>query len=164
MNWYKVFYWMSIADNIKIVMLIMWVVFGIYTMISTFVALGANNEDSVWSKWEKGSKRVFMIALITFISSIFLWTFIPSKKDCMLIIAGGSVGSFISSDSSAKALPADLTKYLHLSLNKELNDLGIDTKKELGLQSKKEEMLDKLKDFSKEQLIDYLQKDTTILK
>jgi hypothetical protein len=82
----------------------------------------------------------------------------------MLIIAGGSVGSFITSDSSSRALPADLTKYLHLKLNAELNDLGTETKKELGVQTKKDEFMDKVKSFTKDEIIEYLQKDTTIIK
>lgn len=162
MNWYRVFYWMSIADNVKAVFLALSIVIGIYFIIATAAALGMF--DAKFTEWEKGTKRVYFIFTITFLFSITLWTFTPSKKDMMLIIAGGAVGNFITSDSSSRALPADLTKYLHLKLNAELEDLGSATKKELGLQTKKEELIDKVKDFSKEQLIEYLKNDTTLVK
>lgn len=161
-NWYQIFYWLSVADNVKTVTLTLWIVLGVYVLGASLAALGMF--ENAFNTWEKGSRRVFYIFSIGFLLSIFTWMFLPSKKDCMLIIAGGSVGTFLSTDSSSKALPADLTKYLHLKLNSELNELGDETKKELGLQTKKEEFVDKLKDFSKEQIIDYLKKDTTILK
>lgn len=162
MNWYQVFYWMSIADNVKGVFLTLSIILGIYFIFASVAAMGMF--ECKFSEWDKGTRKVFFVLTPIFFVSLFLWTFTPSKKDMMLIIAGGSVGNFITSDSSSRALPADLTRYLHLKLNAELEDLGSETKKELGLQSKKEEILDKFKDFTKEQLIDYLKKDTSILK
>lgn len=162
MNWYKVFYWLSVADNVKLVMCILSIVLGVYMFGAIAAALGVFEDN--FRSWEKGSKRVFYIFSIAFFISIMSWAFLPSKKDAMLIIAGGSVGNFLTTDSSSRALPADLTKFLHLKLNAELNDLGQETKKELGLQSPKEEFLDKAKEFTKEQLIEYLEKDTILLK
>jgi len=164
MNWYKVFYWMSIADNVKAVMLTLWIVFGIYFLIASFVALGAKESSNSYKNWLPGQKKVYFLFTTIFFFSITLWTFTPSKKDMMLIIAGGSVGNFLTTDSSSRALPADLTRYLHLKLNAELDDLGSETKRELGLQTKKEEFMDKVKEFSKEQLIDYLKRDTSFIK
>jgi hypothetical protein len=155
---------MSIADNVKTVMLTLWIIFGVYFGIATFVALGGGEKNTSYKNWLPGQRKIYFLFSLIFFFCIVLWTFTPSKKDCMLIIAGGSVGNFITSDSSSRALPADLTRYLHLKLNSELNDLGSETRKELGLQSKKEETLDKLKDFTREELINYLKKDTSILK
>ncbi len=64
-------------------------------------------------------------------------------------------------DSSAKQLPADITRFLHLSLQKEVSELGEEAKKELGLQSPKEKLIEKVKTMTKEELVEYLQSDST---
>lgn len=84
----------------------------------------------------------------------------------MLIVAGGAVGNFITTDTSSRAIPADITKFLHLSLNKEIDDLQkevkTDIRKELGVQSEKDKFIEKVEKLSKEQLIEFLKNDTTI--
>lgn len=182
-NWYQVFYWVSAADAFKTLVGIIAVLSLVILILSTigyFFSTNAASQEvnsnnptdpskqsatyNEWMIWLKAWKRTFTLSIIITCISSILWALIPTKKDCLLIIAGGSVGSFISSDSASRALPADVTKYLHLKLNAEIQDLGSDAKKELGLQTKKDEFIDKVKDFSKEQLIEYLKNDTTIIK
>ena len=182
-NWYKVFYWMTAADAFKTVAGVIAVIGIIATVISTIGYFTSSNaaatevrdgdptdktqqssNDNEWAIWLRAWKRTFTIVLPMTIIFGVLWALIPTKKDCLLIVAGGSVGTFISTDSSSKALPADVTKYLHLKLNAEIQELGTEAKKELGLQTKKDEFIDKVKDLTKEELIDYLKKDTSILK
>jgi hypothetical protein len=67
-------------------------------------------------------------------------------------------------DSSARELPSDVTKFLHLSLKKEISDLSIDAKEELGIKTKKDDLLDKVKTMTKDELVKFLETDTTILK
>ena len=84
-----------------------------------------------------------------------------------MIVAGGAVGNFITTDTSAKSIPSDITKFLHLSLNKEIEDLQkevkTDIRKELGVQTEKDKFIDKVEKLSKEELIEYLKRDTTLL-
>ena len=182
-NWYQIFYWMSVADTVKTITGIVAIILTSATVISTigyFVTSGYTSSEArsgdtndpkqqtstfnEWMVWLKAWKRAFTLCLpITIIFGV-LWALIPTKKDCLLIVAGGSVGSFISTDSSSKAIPADITKFLHLKLNAEIQNLDTETKKELGLQSKKDEFIDKVKDLTKEQLIEYLKNDTSIIK
>ena len=82
-------------------------------------------------------------------------------------MAGGAVGNFITTDTSSRAIPADITKFLHLSLNKEIEDLSkevkSDIKKELGIQTPKDKLLDKVEKLTKDELIEFLKNDSTIL-
>jgi hypothetical protein len=94
----------------------------------------------------------------------FLYLFTPSKGDTLLIIAGGAVGNFVTSDSSSKAIPSDITNFIHMKLKAEMINVDDDIKRQLDVQSPKEKFMDKVKDLSKEQLIEYLQKDTTLIK
>ena len=151
MNWYKVFYLLSIADKVSGVMLALVIVTGIYTIVASVWALGLG--DNPWKDWGTGAKRVYYIWTTTFFLSLILFTFLPSKKDCILIIAGGSVGNFITTDSSSLAIPADITKYLHVALNREISDLDTEFKKDMGMLTKKEEFIEKVKSLSKEEVI-----------
>lgn len=160
MNWYKIFYWLTVADNVKTVFLVLAVACGIFTIIATIGAYGAF--ENPYKEWESFSKRVYKVMVIIFLLSGLLWTFTPSKTDCLLIIAGGSVGNFITSDSSSRAIPADITKFLHLKLQDQILSSSDDIKRQLNMQSPKEKLMDKVKDLTKEQLIDYLKNDSTI--
>ena len=182
-NWYKIFYWITAADAFKTicgVIAIITLIGMMFSAICYFLTTNAASEHvnsgdpndptkqpatyNEWKIWLNAWKRVFTITLpVTIIFSV-MWALIPTKKDCLLIVAGGSVGNFITSDSSSKALPADVTKYLRLKLNAEIEDLDSEAKKGLGLQTKKDVFIDKVKEFSKEELIEYLKTDTTILK
>ena len=115
-----------------------------------------------WAK--KYSSISFYICLGLAIVMWICYVLVPTKKDCLLIIAGGAVGNFITSDSSSKALPADITEYLHLSLRDEIKSLRTDVKKDLGMQSKKENLIDKVKnigdDALKKELLEYINGDS----
>jgi hypothetical protein len=51
-----------------------------------------------------------------------------------------------------------------MKLKAEMINVDDDIKRQLDVQSPKEKFMDKVKDLSKEQLIEYLQKDTTLIK
>lgn len=179
-NWYQIFYWFTIGDNVKTILGPTAVIFGILSLVSVigfFISLSYKSENIVkgteeeqttlyreWNVWNRGWKKSLNIAVIIFFMSSLFWVFIPSKKEALLIIAGGSVGNFLTTDSSAKALPSDLTRYLHIMMKNEIDNMGSDTKKELGLQTEKERYLEKIGNLTKEQIIEQLKSDTTLLK
>lgn len=116
--------------------------------------------------WQLGRKYSTILFYPLLILALITWTgyvVVPTKKDCLLIIAGGAVGNFMTTDTSAKQLPADVTKFLHMSLQNEIKNVNDDVKRELGVQTKKEKIIDNLKDLSKEELIDYLKSDSIII-
>lgn len=181
MNWYTIFYWVTVADNAITFFGWMAAIFTIFTIIFLIVRLTTDTEtvevksekdysyEKFWySNTTKTSrKRVYRFAYTFMLFSIFGWAgivFTPSKKDCLLIIAGGSAATFLSTDSSAKQLPADVAKFLHMSLKKETEDLGSEARQELGIETTKEKFLREAGKLTKEELIERFKNDSTLLK
>jgi len=82
MDWYRIFWYFTVADNLKL---------------------------------------VFFTSIFIGIFSLFAWIFLPSKRDALIIIVGGSVGNFVNRDTFAANIPKDLTKYLHKYMQKKRN-------------------------------------------
>lgn len=182
MNWYSIFYWLTVADSVKeffdttsnifTTIAVLAFIVMIIGMIAKAVEVGDNNitneedektdsEVRAWETIRKLATRIFYPTLVLALLTWFGYMATPTKKDCLFIVAGGAVGNFLTSDSSAKQLPADVTRFLHLSLQKEVSELGEEAKKELGLQSPKEKLIEKVKTMTKEELVNYLQSDST---
>jgi len=159
MSWYRIFYWVTIADGVKnffdkvsnvtltfsiIFFIVYWIVFAIYN--DNTVTRDEEDEKS-FKYWMKTIKTTFFwffsICLVTWT----LYVFTPSKKDALLIIAGGSVGNFITSDSSAKEIPYELTLLVREKLKGEIQDIKKSTISEIA---------DTLKEKSKEELIEMI--------
>lgn len=185
MNWYSVFYWLTVSDGVKrffdvasnwfTFFTIIFFIIAIVTSIGKAYAIDEENlktqeeekKNPNFRSWELAKKYAMKFFYTFLILWLFTWlgyVFTPSKKDCLLIIAGGSVGNFITSDSSASKIPSDITSYLHLSLKKEISQLTAEERTELGMQTPKERLLDKVQKLSKEELIDFLKSDTSLTK
>lgn len=160
MNWYSLFYWISVADGVKgffnatsnaftfftILLLI------IYVISRGFLIAAQNSKDENDKNivpsiqvWVNGSKPLLITSLIICLVTWSLYVFIPSKKDCLIIIAGGAVGNFITRDSTTKAIPHDVMVLLSSKIKEEIANTNL-----------KKEFLDKkdtLQDMTKEQLI-----------
>lgn len=143
MNWYTVFYWISVADNVKFVTAALSVSLGIYVAIASVAALGIFDNDN-FKEWSIGSRKVFYIFSIAFFINIFLWAFIPNKRDALIIVAGGTVGNFIASDSSMKQMPSEVTALLRQKIKEEMDEF------------KTEAIVEDLKGKTKEELIEIL--------
>lgn len=174
MNYYSIFYWVTVSDGIKevfdsfsnIFTFFSIVAFGVYIILIgyvTFEELDERNKNNA-IKWRNFFSRTFWIAISLSFITWLGWVAVPSKKDCMMIIAGGAVGNFITSDSSAKEIPSDVAKFLHESLKNQIKELNADVKKEFSTPSPKDQFIDKAKEMTKEQLIEYLKSDTTFSK
>jgi hypothetical protein len=177
MNYFSVFYWLTVADGVKNVFDTFSNIFTLFTVLSLLIYLfiigigidqktnGKEEDYKDTLLWRKLIGRFYWISQIICIITWLGYVFTPTKKDCLLIVAGGSVGNFITNDSSAKSIPSDITKFLHLSLNKEIDDLSKDVKtdirKELGVQTPKDKLLDGIGKMTKEQIIEYIKNDST---
>lgn len=144
MNWYSVFYWISVADNIKFVSGLLSIVLGIYFVIAAASALGLFDAES-FSEWTNGSKRVFYIFTTFFFINFLLWAFIPSKKEAIIIVAGGAVGNFIMSDSSTRQIPAEAMQLLREKIRSEIKEVSLDNLKDTLQEKSKEELIELLK-------------------
>ena len=163
MNWYKIFYWMTVADKLHTFFLVMGIIGLVWTGIMITAWLINRSADDTW-EFGIWTKRANYTAFILGTICMLAFLFTPSKKDMIVIIAGGGIGNFISSDSSSKAIPGEFTKYVRNYLKKQTEDMDIETKKELGLDTPKDRLIDKAKNLTKEQIIEYLKTDTTVLK
>jgi len=168
MNWYKIFYWITVADNA--ILFFQWLAgLGLAAVILMAIIRGVCSDEKWWDKSNQDMKKFrawyartwFLSAIISLIGW-FGVIFTPSKADCIFIIASGSTAQFLTTDSSAKSIPADITKFIHQYLVKHTENLSDDDKRQLGLQSPKEKLLDKVKKMSKDELVDYLSKDDSI--
>lgn len=162
MNWYKIFYWFSIVENISNFALAIAIIFSIIAVVSWLVKVFCDEDYD--KNILKKAMPIFKWSLPFAIAGWLIFTFIPTKKQILMIIAGGSVGNFIQGDSSVQKLPADVTRYLHLSMKKEIESLSSETKEELGIATAKDKLLNKAKEMTKEELIEFIKTDSTIVK
>ena len=169
MSWYQIFYWLTVANGVRIFFTAIASIAGIYLLFASIAATGAfgeSHEKTSWSFWEKTSKKLYVVFLIIFFISLCFSIFIPTKKDCMIIIAGGAIGEFVTNDSTARKIPGDLTYLIHMYLKKEVENLGDDEKKilQVKFQTPKEEFMEKIKKASQEQLQEFITRgDSSII-
>jgi len=153
MSWYTIFYLFSLADKIsassKTLFILSTIAFGI-TILFKIGDVDGEWRESTRVKWRK----CFWRFGLTFVLAGTLWTFIPDRSDMTLIVAGGSVGQFVMNDDNAKALPADITRFLRKEILVATGDVSDIVKKELNIPTVKDTLISK----SKEELIKLLEK------
>lgn len=193
-NWYNIFYWLTVSDSVKRFFDVSSNIFTVLTIISFIIlviasigkssSISENNvqspEDELkdsdvrsWESFRRYTSKVFWPLLILSLVTWVGYVATPSRKDCMLIVAGGAIGNFIGSDSSAKSLPADATEYLHLMLGKQISDLRnpkadsvittVTTTTTVAAPAK-QTFLDKAKNLTRDELVDAIKNDTTLFK
>lgn len=170
MNYTSLFYWLVVADNARL--LFGWGA-GIFTAIAivstifNVVCRGGqiNGDNSQTSRDEYGHTadvaRKWMWWSYPF---MFLWwsflVFTPSKKDALLIVAGGQTLNFLTTDKSAKQIPHELSNFVVTELKNMAKDASVD----LNIADQKDKLLEKAKKMTAEELMLKMQKDTTFAK
>jgi hypothetical protein len=157
MNYQKLFYWMSVADQAKTFFMIVAVIASIIGLVSFLIALGAFSED--YDDKAKARKWVFFSWPI-WIIFWGLWIFTPDKKDALFIVAGGGAMNYLSQDSTAKQLPHELLEFTKVNLQ----NLAADAKVQLGIQSQKEKILDEAKNMTSAEILDRMKIDSNFAK
>lgn len=153
MNWYNVFYWITVADGVKGFFdtisnwFLAFSIIGAIAWVIAFICSTDNltDKDDIASAkhWIKYSRRFFFWSFTLMTITWSAYVFCPSKRDAILIVAGGAVGNFITSDSSAKQIPAELTLLIRQKMKTEVENI----------KAGKYFDDDKLEDKSKEELI-----------
>lgn len=154
MNWYKLFYWLTVADNAKTMFIVFTSLFTLISVISTVLyfingGTGDDDEQKMARKWMWWSYP-FMILFW----SLFIFT--PSRKDALLIVAGGGTMEFLTTDSTAKQIPHELSNFVVT----ELRNMGAEAQIELGVKSQKDKILDEAKQMTSEQLLQKMKVDS----
>jgi hypothetical protein len=109
MNWYFLFYLISIAEKVSVFLSLM-AAASIVASIFTFAYAHIEEEDKAF-----GWGKILVIACFIFGG---LSCLIPSKSDFMLIIGGGTVGQYVSNSEEIQALPDEVVKYFRSELQK----------------------------------------------
>lgn len=159
MNWYSVFYWLTVADNAKDFFWFFAIVFTIIAIASTIIFIDAcfscEEKDFIqhirkWLFWSYPFAVLFWAGIV----------FTPSKKDSLLIVAGGGTLQYLTTDSSAKQIPHELTSFVLT----ELKSMSEDVKVEMNVQSQKEKILESAKQMTTEELLKKMQVDSNFAK
>lgn len=124
MNWYSIFYWLTVADNARGFFWFFAIVFSLIAIIGIIVYWVQKYEEEIdaarqarkWFWWAFPFMMFFWFAII----------FTPAKRDALLIIAGGGTMEFLSNDSTAKQIPHEMVNFVQA----ELKAMAIDAKVE----------------------------------
>lgn len=155
-NWYHIFYWLSVADNVKNFFDVFSNIFTWFAVILTIIMIimtgikineGLDtDEKNDFNRWF-GYFRSLLITCVIFTAITWAgFVMVPSKRDCYVIVAGGAVGNFIQSDSSAQKIPTEALQLLRDKMRQE--------SKELSLKSITDAVSDTLTGKTKEELIE----------
>ena len=153
MNWYTLFYLFSILDKLSSAFMI-----GAVLSTITFVVLTiiwfvnkdrlTNHNKEEGEHWLKVIRWPLRTSILLGILFWLFVIFVPTRKDMLIIIAGGAVGEFVTSDSSAQKLPADITRFLRGEILKATAELSNEAKQSIGIETE----ADRIKKLSKEEL------------
>lgn len=135
-NWYHIFYWLSVADNVKNFFDVFSNIFTWFSVILTIIIIvmtGMRISENSWDEDDRtefkkwfGYFRSLLITCVIFMTITWAgFVMVPSKKDCYVIVAGGAVGNFIQSDSSAQKIPSEALQLLRDKMRQESKDLSI---------------------------------------
>ena len=151
MDYTKLFYWLVVADNAKTMFITFVVIFTLISGIATIAYLSNGDDDEAQAmsrKWMWWSYP-FMIFFW------FLTIFTPSKKDALLIVAGGQTLNFLTTDESAKQIPSELSGFILT----ELKNMASEAQVELGIKDQKERLIEEAKTMTTEELLKRMNED-----
>lgn len=163
MNYTKLFYWLTVADNAKAFFLSFGILFTVITVLSLLFYFynghidgysGQTYDDKVSQKM---ARKWFWWSTPFTILFLAMWLFTPSKKDALFIIAGGQTLNFLTQDSSAKQIPYELTTFVVDGLK----SMAADVKVDLNIANQKEKILEEAKNMTGQQLLERMSIDST---
>ena len=159
MNWYSVFYWLTVADGVKNFFDVASNIFTALAVIFAFVyiavAIGKavaisegklrtkeeDEKNSDFRSWSLGKRYVSSLFWVVLALSIFTWcgyVFTPSKKDCVIIVAGGTIGNFLSSDTNSRKIPGKAFSLMNAYMDKTYAELTAEERAAIGVQTNEE--------------------------
>lgn len=158
MNYTTLFYWLTVADNARTMFIVFIVIFTLVAFVSTvcYFVTGddGNDEGQTMSRKWIWYSYPFMILFWS------LYVFTPSKKDAILIVAGGSTLNFLANDKSAQKIPAELSRFVLTEVKNYAKEAEVD----LNIADQKDKILEKAKKMTAEELMSEMKKDSTFAK
>lgn len=166
MDYRVLFYWLSIADNARSFFLTFTIIFTIMVLISTICYFvfayteshgGQTDEDKVAQRL---ARKWMWYSYPFFILFWGLFVFTPTRKDALLIVAGGSTLNYLTQDSTARQLPKDLMSFV----STELKQMASEAKVSLELNKTKEQIIEEAKKLSSDELLEKMRIDSNYRK
>lgn len=163
MNYTKLFYWLTVADNAKIFFMVFAVIFTAICGIATiWFIVGRDGYDlscKPGTSAERAKKWMWWgyPFLILFWGA---WILTPTKKDALLIVAGGQTMNFLTTDSTAKQIPHELSNFVV----SELKNMAKEAQVDLGIQNQKEKILEQAKTMTAMEIVEKMKVDSTFAK
>jgi hypothetical protein len=151
-----------VADNAKVFFITFMSIFSAISLVATLIFVFARQENlsaSNTSAAERAKKWMWW----SYPFAVVLWALFvltPSKKDSLLILAGGGSMKFLTTDSAARELPHELTSFVV----SELKSMAKDAQVDLGIASQKEKILEEAKKMTVDQLMDRARSDSNFAK
>lgn len=181
MNWYNIFYWVTRADSVKsffdvtsnIFTWISVILFITVVIMSAFVKsiisdnnLKTEEEEKTdpdyrgWVTMRRYFATLFYVNLVLCLITWAGYVFTPTKKETLLIIAGGGTMQFLTTDSAAKQIPHELSTFVVTELKSMAKDAQVD----LGIASQKDKVLEEAKNMTSEQILEKIKVDSNFAK
>lgn len=170
MSWYKIFYWLTRADDVKHFLDIFsnWTLsLGIISTV-VYLIMFIISKDSTTSDtdrisaiyWRKSIGKLTLFIQVTMLILWAGWVLVPTKKECLLIAAGGGAMNYLTQDSLGKQIPHELSGFVIT----ELKAMSKDAQVELAILSNKDRILEEAKSMTTQQLMDRMKIDSNFSK
>ena len=164
MNYIKLFYWLVIADNARDMFIAFTIIFTIIAIISTLCFIFGRGDDGYLTCPNDGlaerSKKWIWFSYPFLILFWSLYIFTPSKKDALLIVAGGGTLNFLTTDSTAKKIPHEMSNFILT----QLNNMAVENQVELNIKDQKNKILEETKKMNSEELLQKMKSDSIFKK
>lgn len=163
MNYTKLFYWLSVADNAKTMFVVFMTLFTVIAIISTIWFITDRNGYDFSCAPNSAAERAKKWMWWSYPFMILFWSlyvFTPNKRDALLIVAGGQTMEFLTTDTTAKQIPHDVLNFVSV----ELKNMATEAKVDLGIANQKDRILDEAKKMTTDQLLQRMQVDSTFTK
>ena len=164
MDYIKLFYWLVIADNARDMFISFTVIFTIIAIISTLCFIFGRKDDGYLTCPNDGlaerSKKWIWFSYPFLILFWSLYIFTPSKKDTLLIVAGGGTLNFLTTDSTAKKIPHEMSNFILT----ELKNMAVENQVELNIKDQKNKILEETKKMNSEELLQKMKSDSIFKK
>lgn len=166
MDYTRLFYWLVVADNAKTMFIVFMTIFTVIAGIATFCYLFNSHTNSLDNQTEsdKEGQRISRKWMWwSYPAMIFFWSlyiFTPSKRDSLLIVAGGGTLNFLTTDATAKQIPHELSNFVVTELKNMAKDAAVD----LNIANQKDKLLEKAKKMTAEELMQEMKNDSTFAK
>jgi hypothetical protein len=151
MSYTELFYWLTVAENMKDFFVFFIIIFGASSIASTiafFVGRDSDGECPEDGVAERAKKWIWWSVPFLMVFW-FLNIATPDKKQALLIIAGGTSLDYLANDSVAKQIPREMSTFVI----SELKNMAKEAKVDLGIATQKDKILETAKEMSAEQLI-----------